>query len=71
MCMNQEMDDFTQAVLSTLISAYQKGYRCQYSLIKLCENLKKALDDGKFAAWLLMDISKAFDCLPHDLMAAN
>ena len=29
---------------------------------------KKALDDGKFAALLLMDLSKAFDCLPHDLM---
>ncbi len=56
---------------SALISAFQKGFSCQYNLIKLCEDLKKALDDGKFAALLLMDLSKAFDCLPYDLMAAK
>ncbi len=70
-CMNHQMTDFPQAVLSALISAYSKGYSCQYSLIKLCEDLRKALDDGKFAALLLIDLSKAFDCLPHGPMAAK
>ncbi len=40
-------------------------------MIKLCEDLRKAFDDGKFAALLLMDLSKAFDCLPCDLIAAK
>ncbi len=65
------MKHFSLAVLSALISAYRKGYSFQYSLIKLCEDLRKALDDVKFGALLLMDLSKAFDCLPHDLMAAT
>ncbi len=69
--MNHQMKDFSQAVLSALITAFQKGYSSQYNLIRLCEDLRKALDDGKFAALLLMDLSKALDCLPHDLMAAK
>ncbi len=69
--MNHQMKGFSQAVLSALISAYWKGYSCQYSLIELCEDLRKALHDGKFAVLLLMDLSNAFDYLPHDLMAAK
>jgi len=70
-CINNQLKEFCKTVLSALISAYRKGYSCQYSLIKLCEEMRRALDDGKFAALLLMDLSKAFDCLPHDLMAAK
>ncbi len=70
-CMNQQMKYFSQTILSALISANWKGYSCQYSLINLWKKLKKTIDDGKFAALLLMDLSKAFDYLPHDLITAK
>jgi hypothetical protein len=38
------------------------------TLGKKIEDWKKALDDNKFIAAILMDISKAFDCLPHNLL---
>jgi hypothetical protein len=29
---------------------------------------KRALDDNKYIAPISMDLSKAFDCLPHNLL---
>ncbi len=69
--MKQQLSQFYQVVLSALMSAYREGYSCQYILIKLCEDLRRVLDDGNVAGLLLMDLSKAFDCLPHDLLAAK
>jgi hypothetical protein len=38
------------------------------ALLKIIEDWKKALDENKFAAAILMDLSKAFDYLPHKLL---
>ena len=34
----------------------------------MIENWRKHLDDLKFVGTILMDLSKAFDCIPHDLL---
>ena len=37
-------------------------------LMRLFEGLKEALDNNHYVAAVLMDLSKAFDCLPHDIL---
>ena len=41
---------------------------CQSTLLRLVEDWRQALDRHDYAAAILMDMSKAFDCLPRDLL---
>ena len=40
-------------------------------MLRLIENWKKSLDNKNFVSTVLMDLSKAFDCIPHDLLVAK
>ena len=55
-------------VLSEDLSAYRKHYGCENVLFKCLEEWKFALDNNETAACIAMDLSKAFDCLPHGLL---
>ena len=39
--------------------------------MRLIEHWKKALDENFVAGTVLMDLSNAFDCIPHDLLIAK
>ncbi len=58
-------------VFSDELLAFRKGYNTQYVLMHLVEKWKNDLDQSKSCGTLLMDLSKAFDCILHDLLIAK
>ena len=62
---------FLDSKLSQHLCGFRKGFSSQYALLNLLYNWQKCLaKKGKVGA-VLMDLSKAFDCLPHDLLIAK
>ena len=57
--------------LSSFISAYRKGYSTQHVLTRLVEEWSERLDNNYIVGAILMDLSKAFDCISHDLIIAK
>ena len=57
--------------LSKVQCGFRKGYSAQYCLIVMLEKWRKAMDMQSSAGALLSDLSKAFDCLNHELMIAK
>ena len=58
-------------LFSLFISPYRESYNTQHVLITLIAEWRKNLDNNYFIGAVLMDLSKAFDCIPHDLVIAK
>ena len=69
--MHRHISEYFEIVLSKFQCGFWEGYSTQDYLLAMVENCKKALDQGNEYGTLLTDLSKAFDCLPHDLIVAT
>ena len=61
--------------MEPLFSKYQCGFRRGFSaqdcLLAMLEKWKSAADKAKIFGILMTDLSKAFDCLSHELIIAK
>jgi hypothetical protein len=58
----------TQNIFNPYLFAFRRGHVCQTTLLRLLEDWRNALEKNQYVAAVLMDLSKAFDCLPHDIL---
>uniref|UniRef100_A0A7M5WZM1 Reverse transcriptase domain-containing protein n=1 Tax=Clytia hemisphaerica TaxID=252671 RepID=A0A7M5WZM1_9CNID len=49
----------------------KRTYSTQHALLRLLHLWQRALDDSNIVGTILMDLSKAYDCLPPDLLIAK
>ena len=54
-----------------LLSAYRRYHSCETSLLRLTEDWKASRDRKELVAVVSMDLSKAFDTIPHALLLAK
>ena len=65
------LTSYFKSILSEFRSAFRKQYSCQHVLLRMIETWRNCLDRNKIVGATLMDLSKAFNCLPHDLLVAK
>ena len=69
--MKKQLKSHLDKSLSIFIAAYRGLYSTQHVLIRLIENWRSKLDNDYIMGAVLMDLSKAFDCIPLDLLIAK
>ena len=57
--------------LSEILCGFPKAQSTQHALFKFLQSWQKELDEKGMVATVLMDLSKAYDCIPHDLLIAK
>ena len=69
--MFKQMSEYFELILSKFQCGFRTGYSAQHCLLAMLEKWKSAVDNKKTFGALLTDLSKAFDCLSHDLLLAK
>ena len=69
--MFKQISAYIESRLSKFLCGYRKGYSTQYALLRLIEKWKRILDAKGYAGVILLDLSKAFDTINHDLLIAK
>ena len=69
--MYENIFSYIDKFLSPYLFGYRKGHSTEHCLLVMIEMWKKALDEKKVAGAVLTDLSKAFDCLSHELLVAK
>ena len=69
--LSDQITGYFRNLLCSPLSAYRKGYSCQHLILHLTEYWCQALDNGSTVSTVAMDLSKAFDKMPHALLIAK
>ena len=69
--MQNQMYPHLNQIFSKYQCGFRKGYNAQHCLMAMIEKWRKFLDIGGHADALLIDLSKAFDCIDHEVLIAK
>ena len=69
--MSTHMSKFFENILLKEQCGFRRGFNTQYCILKMIEKWRKSSGKGGRYGALFTDLSKAFDCLIHDLLIAK
>ena len=65
------LSDYVEKIFNVILCSFRKAHSTQHALSKLLQSWQKELDEKGMVATVLMDLSKAYGCIPHDLLIAK
>jgi hypothetical protein len=71
MVLSDQLVEFFNNIFHDLLCSFRKGRVCQTILLRLIEDWKSAQDNNCYVAAILMDLSKAFNYLPHSILLSK
>ena len=66
--MYQQLYEHFNSILSPKQCGFRKGYSAQHCLMVMLEKFKESRDKGEEFGAFFTDLSKAFDCIDHNLL---
>ena len=66
-----QINSFFNDKFSNFLCGFRKGFSTQTALIRLLQRWQKSLDQKDVIGTVLIDLSKAYDCIRHDLLLAK
>ena len=69
--MYNQICPYFDSVFSKFQCGFRKGFKAQHCLLTMVEKWRKTLDEGGETEAVLTDLSKAFDCIDHNLLIAK
>ena len=69
--MYEQLYEYLNNSLYDLLCGCRKAHSAQYVLCRLITSLKKGLDNSGLVGTILVDLSKAYNSLPNDLLTVK
>ena len=66
-----QISPYFDSVLTKFQCGFRKGFNAQHCLLTMVEKWRKTPDEGGETGAVLTDLSKAFDCVDHNLLIAK
>ena len=66
-----QLSEYSDNFFNEILCGFRKAHTTQHALFKLLQSWQKSLDCGVFVRTILMDLSKACLCIPHELLIAK
>ena len=63
-----QLSSYFESIFSKFLYGFMPTFSCQTILLKMIEDLKQSIDNGKMAGTIAVNFSNAFDSLPHGLL---
>ena len=67
----KQLSQHSEQFLSSILCDFRKAHNTQHPHFKLLHSWQRELDSGGFVGTDVLDLSKAYDCISHELLIAK